>query len=114
MDKLQISGLELWMKVGCTAEERAFPQLLILDIEMEAPLQAAGKRDDMQRTVDYADVINRLKIQIEMKSYRLLETVAEDAAELVLKKFKVKRVTVRAKKRALPAIQYFAVEITRP
>lgn len=114
MDKLQIAGLELWMKVGCTAEERAFPQLLIMDVEMEVPLQAAGKKDDMQRTVDYADVINRLKIKNEMKNYRLLETVAEEAAELVLKRFKVKRVTVRVRKRALPAIQYFAVEITRP
>jgi 7,8-dihydroneopterin aldolase/epimerase/oxygenase len=114
MDKLFISGLELWMKVGCTPEERAFPQLILMDVELETPLRAAGQKDDMQRTVDYAEVINRLKIHIESESYRLLESVAEDAAGLILKRFKVRRVTVRLRKRALPALQNFGVEITRP
>lgn len=114
MDRLFINGLELWMKVGCTPEERAFPQRLLVDVAMEIPLRSAGTKDDMQHTVDYAEVMHRLKELVETKVYKLVETVAEDVAAAVLKRYKVKRVTVRVRKKALPAIENFGVEIRRP
>jgi FolB domain-containing protein len=114
MDKLFINGLELWMRLGCTPEERAFPQRLLVDIEMEVPLRSAGTKDDMQHTVDYAEVVGRLKGSVEPKVYKLVETVAEDVAQTVLKKFHVKKVMVRVRKRVLPSIDNFGVEIRRP
>jgi len=113
MDKLIIHSLELWVKVGCTAEERAFPQRLEMDVEMEMPLRTAGLRDDIRKTVDYAEVVSQLKEKIEAKIYQLAEAVAEDAAKIVLEKRRI-RVTVRVRKRALPGIEYAAVEIQRP
>src|SRR5688572_5975931 len=104
MDKLFISGLELWVRVGCTAAERAFPQRLEMDMGMRLDLRAAGRKDDIARTVDYADAVVRLKKAVESKTYKLAEAVAEDAAALVLKAYKVDAVTVRVKKRALAGI----------
>lgn len=102
------------MRVGCTVEERAFPQRLLVDVEMEVPLRWAGVKDDMQHTVDYAEVMNRLKRSVEPKVYKLVETVAEDVATTILREYRVKRVTVRVRKRVLPAIDSFGVEIRRP
>lgn len=114
MDKLSVIGLELWARVGCTAGERAFPQKVELDVVMELPLAEAGRRDDFSAAVDYAAVAARLKAVLEAGECRLAENLAERAAALVLKEFRrVRRVTVRLRKRALPGIGCAEVVLVR-
>ncbi len=113
MDKLSVLGIEIWARVGCTAEERAYPQRLLLDVVLELPLAAAGRSDDMRHTVDYASFLHRLKESLETKTYRLIETMAEDAAGLALAEKKVKAASVRILKRAVPGIDGATVEIRR-
>jgi 7,8-dihydroneopterin aldolase/epimerase/oxygenase len=114
MDKLRVNGLEVWMKLGCTPEERAFPQRIELDVEMETTLRDAARKDDMRLTVDYAELSGRLRRTLEARSYKLAEAAAEEAARWVLKNFRVRRVTVRLRKRVLPGIDHFEVEVQRP
>jgi len=114
MDRISILGLELWMRIGCTREERAFPQRLKIDIHMERPLQAAGTQDDIRHSLDYAQVVGKVKKGVEPKSYKLTEAVAEEIAKVVRKYFKTKSVRVVVRKEALPGIQCFEVEIERP
>jgi dihydroneopterin aldolase len=119
MDTLSIVGLEVWVKIGCTADERAFPQRLEVDVEMGFPLSPAGQEDDLSKTVDYADVVHKIKKSMEIKGpsapeYHLSEAAAEGVASLILKTYKiVGAVTVRVRKRALPGIAYAEVEIVR-
>jgi FolB domain-containing protein len=113
-DSLTIKGLELFVCMGCTAQERAFPQKLLADVEMELPLKNAGASDQMKDTVDYADIALRIKEEIEPKVYNLAEALAEDVAALVRKRYKVKKVRVGVTKRILPGIDGFIVRIERP
>lgn len=113
VDRLSLIGLELWCRVGCTAAERAFPQRVELDADLFLPLARAGKKDDMAATVDYAAVAARLKETLEAGECRLAENLAERAAALVLKEFRVPAVTVRLRKRALPGLSYAEVCVTR-
>lgn len=113
MDRLSIIGLEIWARVGCTAEERAFPQRLEVDVDLFLPLERAGRTDDMAATVDYADAAGRLKRGLEGGEFRLAEAVAERAAGLVLKTFKLRQVAVRVRKRALPGISFAEVALVR-
>jgi dihydroneopterin aldolase len=113
-DRLSLVGLELWCRVGCTAQERAFPQRVELDADLFLPLARAGRGDDLSATVDYAAVAGRLKRSLEAGECRLAETLAEKAAALVLKEFKtVRAVSVRLRKRALPGLAYAEVAVTR-
>jgi dihydroneopterin aldolase len=114
MDQLILSGLELWLRIGCTDEERAFPQRIELDVTLELPLADAGKGDLLAATVDYAQVCALLKNNLEAKTFKLAEAVAEQAAELLLWKHKLSRVTVLVKKRALPGLAWAGVQILRP
>lgn len=114
MDKLIIHGLELWLKVGCTEAERAFPQRLEMDVTLELPLSAAGKSDDLSQSVDYAAVAEALRQKLTPHAFHLVEAVAEQAADVVLWKYKPQAVTVRLKKRALPGLSWAGVEIRRP
>lgn len=113
MDKLEIHGLDIWLHVGCTPEERAFPQKIELDVVMEMSLAAAGRRDRIEDAVDYAAVVEILKQKLSPRRYRLLEAVAEAAAELVLGEKAVQAVRLKARKRALPGIDHASVEIHR-
>lgn len=114
MDKLIINGLELWLKIGCTEAERAFPQRIEMDVTLELSLSAAGKSDDLAQSVDYAAVAEALRKKLAPQSFHLIEAVAEQAADFVLWKYKPRAVTVLIKKRALPGLAWAGVEIHRP
>jgi 7,8-dihydroneopterin aldolase/epimerase/oxygenase len=113
VDKLTINGLELWVKVGCSAAERAFPQRLSVDVEMSIDLQKAGRKDDIRETVDYAATVKRAQGVVAGRSYKLIEAVAEDISRAALADKKARQVTVRVTKRALPGIESACVEIQR-
>jgi 7,8-dihydroneopterin aldolase/epimerase/oxygenase len=114
MDKVIIHDLEVWMRVGCSEEERESPQRIEVDVEMELPLSKAGRTDDMRQTVDYSAVTHRLKERLVPSVCHLIETVAEEIAATVVGEFKVNRVTVRVRKRYLPGMAWTGVEIIRP
>jgi FolB domain-containing protein len=113
MDRLSVIGLEIWTRVGCSKEERAFPQRLDLDVDLFLPLEPAGRRDDIKRTVDYAALAARLKKELERETFRLAETVAERAAAIALSFSLVHSAEVRVRKRALPGIAHAEVALTR-
>lgn len=97
-------------------QERELGQPFVVDVELNFDLSAAGKTDDLSRTVDYARVYAEVEAVVTGDPCRLLEALAEKIAAKVLRVFPVKQVTVRVKKpRApLPGIfSYVAVEITR-
>jgi FolB domain-containing protein len=114
MDQLILEGVEIWLRVGCTEAERAFPQRIELDLTLELPLAHAGKEDNLSATIDYAQVVDLVKKTLEQKSFKLAEAVAEQTAELLLWKHKLAAVTVRVKKRALPGLAWAGVQIRRP
>jgi FolB domain-containing protein len=114
MDRLSIIGLDVWTKVGCTAEERAFPQRLEVDADLFLPLAKAGREDDLSAAVDYAAVAAAVRAALESATFRLAEAAAEKAAGVVLKRFpRVRRVDVRVRKRALPGIAFAEVVLSR-
>lgn len=114
MDRIFLRGIELHMRVGCTARERAFPQRLWMDVDLELPLKAAGAGDDLRKTVDYAAVAVRVRRAVEPRAFRLIEAVAETAARAALRDGRVKRATIRVRKSVLPGMDHAGVEITRP
>lgn len=114
MDQLILSGLDVWLKIGCTEEERAFPQRIELDVTLHLPLADAGRGDQLAATVDYAEACALIKKTLELKTFKLAEAVAEQTADLLLGKYTPASVTVLVKKRALPGLSYAAVQIHRP
>jgi 7,8-dihydroneopterin aldolase/epimerase/oxygenase len=113
LDRLTLSGLELWCRVGCTAEERAFPQRVELDADLFLSLSRAGREDDLAASVDYAAVAARLKKVLETGEWRLAEALAERAAREILEGFPVPSVQVRVRKRALPGLAFAEVAVSR-
>ena len=113
MDKIKISDLEVFYRVGVPDDERAKPQRLLLTIEMALDVSAAASSDDVGRTIDYAAVADFLLKFGEGRSWKLIERLAANIADELLAKFKPQNVTVEVKKFVIPHAQFVSVTLTR-
>ena len=103
MDRIQITGLELYAYHGCLAGERLDGQVFLLDILLELDLSRACQSDDLRDTVNYAEVMACAAQAFTGAAYNLLERAAEVTAQAILEKFPViESITLRAHKPDAP------------
>ena len=115
-DRIVLSGMRFEGRHGATAEEREWPQLIELDVELWLDLSLAGRSDELAATVDYGPVIELCRDIIERRSFRLLEAIAEAAAAAILGATAAEAVVVRVRKPAVPIdadLEFAGVEIRR-
>lgn len=84
MDKILITGLTAIGIVGVKEPEREFPQELLLEIELEYPLNKAGESDLIEDTISYSFVAKLIRKCVQESTYYTLEALA---AHLVNKLF---------------------------
>ncbi|MEK3784804.1 MULTISPECIES: dihydroneopterin aldolase [Paenibacillus] len=99
MDKIIIRGMEYYGYHGVFAEERKLGQRFYIDLELELDLRAAGERDDLNQTVNYAEVHEQVKPIVEKESFQLIEALGERIASSLLDNYtSVNALTVRVTK----------------
>src|SRR5512142_1661865 len=98
MDKVRLHHILVYGHHGVSPEEQAVGRPFEVDVEMALDLRAAGERDDLSATVDYAAVCALVARINEAGPYRLLEAFAERIAKEVLSRPEVREVTVRVRK----------------
>lgn len=86
-DKIILSGIEVMGRHGCTEEERQHEQLFIVDAELYLDLSRAGKSDDLNDTINYVQVIGDIKKIVGGTPRALIEAVAQEIAETLLRKY---------------------------
>ena len=115
-DTILLQGIRLEGRHGASDEERSIPQLLEVDLVVEADLAAATSSDDLADTVDYGPLLEICRTTVEAGSCRLLERIAGAIAERVLTTPGVLACTVRVRKLAVPIdvdLDFAQVEIRR-
>ena len=117
MDRITLSAMRYECQIGATEEERAFPQMLEIDLVVEADLSAAMASDDLADTVDYGALVTLTERTTEGQSYTLLEGLAGAIVKGVLEAAPAaSAVTVRVRKLAVPmdvSVDWAEVEIRR-
>ena len=111
--KISIVDLEVFYRVGVPDVERAQPQRLLLTVELESDFTAAAKSDGIADTIDYYAVTQRLLKFGEGREWKLIEKLASDIADAVLKEFKPQSVSVEVKKFIIPQARYVSVSLSR-
>ena len=112
-DRLIVKDLVVEAIVGVYDWEREHPQKVWIDLELGIDAAKAAAHDDVAAALDYGRLVTAVTQHLHRKKFRLVETVAEDVAALILKEFTTPEVTVRVKKRSLSNVEYAAVELTR-
>jgi len=112
MDCIHIRELSLDCIVGLYPHERRTQQAVKVNITLHCDLQPAGQSDQLQDTVDYAALLERIMADVKKSRFFLLEALAHRVAELCLADKRVRAVDVIIEKpKALPCA--VAVEIHR-
>ena len=113
-DLIRVIDLEVFAHIGVPDTERRDPQRLLVSLEMSvASFSLAAGTDDLARTVDYYEVVQRVKSFTAERPRKLLETLAEEIAFDLLKGYPIKKITLEIKKFVLPDAQYVSVKIER-
>ena len=114
MDKLFLRGFNLAVLIGVYEWERHAPQTVQLDIEIGLPAQRAAQSDDIQDTIDYAKVAEHIRAFIHEREFHLVETLAEQLAQLIFDHFSAIWVQISAAKPGVvPGIERVGVTIQR-
>jgi dihydroneopterin aldolase len=113
MGKITIVDLEVSLHVGVTDEERAKPQRLLLTVDLDLDFASAARTDRLTKTIDYFAVAQRLLHYGEGRSWKLIEKLATDIADLVLAEFHPESVRVEVKKFVIPQARHVSVSLTK-
>jgi dihydroneopterin aldolase len=102
MDKIGLTGMIFFGKHGATKEEKQVEQEFIVDIEIEKPLDQAGRTDNLSSTIDYSEVYFVTQNVVENTSFNLIETIASTIAENLISKFSFDKVIIKVTKSKAP------------
>jgi dihydroneopterin aldolase len=113
MDRITIQDLEVFYCVGVPDAERASPQRLHLTVKLEHDFTAAGAADDVTKTIDYELLYRRMLEFGKGRQWRLIETLAVDVAEMLVRDFGAAQAEVEVKKFVFPQAAWVSACVRR-
>lgn len=118
MDYIHLNDMEFYGYHGALPEETKLGQRFRVTVSLATDLSEAGKSDDLEKTVNYAEVFSVCRSIVEGDAVKLIETVAETIANKIMRNFadKVSGVRVVLVKPDPPIRGHYAsvsVDITR-
>jgi dihydroneopterin aldolase len=96
MDKIHIEGLEVLSLIGVYDWEREHQQRLIVDVELSADLSMAAQTDDVDKTLNYAQIAQGIIDFAAKSQFKLIEALASHMVDWLLQSFPMLK-TVRLK-----------------
>lgn len=100
MDRLILNRMQFFGYHGVLPEENKLGQRFYVDVEMTLDLGPAGRSDDLNLTVNYAEAYGKVKGIVEGKPFQLIEALAERVASELLQTY--------------TSIYEIAVRVTKP
>jgi len=114
MDIIYINDLRIETIIGIYGWERKTRQTVVLDIEMGTDIRKASASDDVEDTLNYKSVAERLFECVGASEFELLETLAEQISDILLNEFKVPWLRLKLNKQgALKGVRDVGVIIER-
>lgn len=102
MDRIRLSGLQVWGRHGVLAHEHESGQRFVVDVVLEVDLRPAAANDDLAQTVDYGQLATDIAGIVAGPPRALIEAVAEDIATHCLGDDRVTAVEVTVHKPSAP------------
>ena len=103
---ITIENLEIFAHHGVLKEENVLGQKFILSFKLYLDISNAGREDDLEATVNYASLCEKLEQWMQERS-QLIETVAYRLCEHILLEFPlVKKVWIQVKKPWAPILKH--------
>lgn len=98
MDIVYIRDLRIDTIIGIYNWEREVRQTVSIDLEMASDIRKAAETDDIQYALNYKAVSKRLIAYVENRNALLVETLAEEIAQIIRTEFNVPWLRLRLSK----------------
>jgi dihydroneopterin aldolase len=98
VDTIFVTGIEFHAYHGASAEERSIGHRYRVDVVLEYEIARAAANDSLEETLDYSRIAAAVLEAATQGRFKLVETVAERIASLLLDRFPAKSVRVRLAK----------------
>ena len=110
-----LKSLQVACIVGVFDQERAQPQPVVIDIELDYDFAAAAGSDTVGDAVDYDRVAAEVTGLVQRRAFTLIETMAEDTATMLLEHMgQVRTIRLEIRKpQAVPAAACAFVRVER-
>ncbi len=117
MDKILLNEMEFYGYHGVFQEENKLGQRFRVTVELHLDLRKSGQSDELEDSVNYAEIYSIAKSVVEGDAMNLVEAVAEKISSEILETFKVVescKITLIKPDPPIPGhYQSVAVEINR-
>ena len=97
-DRIFLRGLTAECVIGFIDWERRVKQTVVVDLELPVDCARAAASDEVADTVDYKRVAKRVLAYIEASEFKLVETLAQRLAMVLLEEFALDWVRVSLNK----------------
>jgi len=97
-DRVFLRGLTAECVIGFIEWERRVRQTVVIDLEVPVDCRRAAETDDVADTVDYKKVAKRTLAFVEASEFKLVETLAQRLAMLILEEFGIEWVRLSVNK----------------
>ena len=101
-DVIKITGIKTFGYHGVFENEKKSGQDFFIDIEYRYETSQAIAKDEIEKAIDYGAVISKVKSIVEAESKNLIETVADEIAQDLLRDLKIEWVKVTLHKPHAP------------
>ena len=116
LDAIQISGIRCYGYTGYFPEEQVLGQWFELDLTIWMDLSVTGSDDQLENTLNYADVVDRVTNLLETSRFKTIEKLNAVIIEAVLAFDPVQKVYSRLVKVSPPIPRFqgrIAIAMTR-
>ena len=89
MDTVFIRDLSMDAVIGVFGWERQVQQKITINLEMATDILKAAKTDDLEYTLDYKSISQRIRALVDENQPKLVETLIELIAKTVMQEFNI-------------------------
>lgn len=97
-DTIFLRDLRVETVIGIWDWERKIRQTVSIDLEMGADIRTAAASDDIDSTLNYKQVAKRVQQFVGDSEFKLVETLAERIAEIIIGEFEVPWAVIQVNK----------------
>ncbi len=117
MDQIKIKNLEIFARHGVFPEENVLGQKFIVSATLYTDTRNAGKTDELDASIHYGEICQRIQHFLTAQTFKLLERAAEGLAEMLLMDTpRLEKIRLEIKKPWAPvglSLETVSVEIER-
>lgn len=115
MDSIVIEGLKVPTVIGCFDWERQITQPLLLDLTLYTDLSVAAQSDELNDTLNYAEICELATQVIQQAAPKLIEHAAQLVIDALFAQFEaISQIHITIRKPAIiPSAQSVGIRLER-